>query len=353
MSVRRRAETVLRGGGGAAGGLARALLLPAEGLFRLAVAARGWGYAAGVLPTARAPVPVLSVGNLAVGGAGKTPVVGWIVDELIARGCRPAVLHGGYAPDEPALHRQWHPDVPVVAERDRVAGAERAVAAGADVLVLDDGFQHRRLARDADVVLVAAETWTPRPRLLPRGAWREPLAALDRADLVVVTRRTASAASAARVAAALRTRLGRRPSARARDRDVVVVALEPGPWRDRSGDTSPPPSGALAVAGVAAPDLFFRNAAAAGAEPGGTLAFPDHHAYTPADAALIRERAGGGPVMTTGKDAVKLAPLAPDLDLRILEQRVVVERAEPGIRDLLDAVAGLAGAAEARGGGRT
>src|SRR5690606_7983757 len=123
----------------------------------------------------------------------------WLVRELVRRGFTPGILHGGYAEDEPDLFRLWFPQLPVVAERDRLRGAGKAMHQGADVLVLDDAFQHRRFGRDLDVVLVAAETWTRHARLLPRGPYREPPRSLRRADVVVVTRRTASAEQAARV----------------------------------------------------------------------------------------------------------------------------------------------------------
>ena len=164
-----------------------------------AMTARNVLYDRGLFRSYRLPRPVISVGNLTTGGTGKTPVVRWLVRVLRRRGWTPGILHGGYAEDEPALHRAWFPDLPVVADRDRLRGAGRAMEMGADVLVLDDAFQHRRIGRDLDIVLVAAEAWGRTARLLPRGPYREPPSALRRADLVVVTRRTATAARAAQV----------------------------------------------------------------------------------------------------------------------------------------------------------
>src|SRR5688572_14246190 len=143
------------------------MLAPFEQLYGGVIKLRNAAYDRGMFPVERVAVPVLSVGNIVAGGAGKTPVVRWLVEQLLARGRRPAILHGGYGMDEPKLHQQWHPEVTVIAERDRVAAARLAVDGGADVIVMDDGFQHRRLARDLDIVLVTADSdnWN----LLPRG----------------------------------------------------------------------------------------------------------------------------------------------------------------------------------------
>lgn len=205
------------------GRLLDAALVPAELAYRAAVACYHRAYDAGWRTAEAVGVPVLSVGNVMVGGTGKTPVAAWLVDELRRRGAHPAILHGGYSADEPRLHRQWHPGVRVISERDRTAAAQRALAAGATVLVLDDGFQHRRLARDVDLVLIPAEHWTPTPRLLPRGPWREPLRALARAHVIAVVRKTADVDTAKRVSAEV--------AALTPDRPVLRLRLRPTGWR--------------------------------------------------------------------------------------------------------------------------
>ncbi len=325
----RAVERLWRGEAGPSGIGLDLALAPLELVYRVAAGAYHRAFALGWRTPHRLGVPVISVGNLAVGGTGKTPVTRWLVGELLRRGARPAVLHGGYAPDEPALHRSWHPAVPVIVGRDRVAGGERAVAAGAGVVVLDDGFQHRRLARDLDVALVAAEDWTPRPRLLPRGPWRESPRALARAHVVLVTRRTASRAEAERVANAAH--------AFAPDAIRAQVRLEPAGWRAAHGGAEGHPEGpVVAVAGVARPDAFLANAAAAGARIGSALVFRDHHRYDGADVRRIREAAADRAIVTTAKDAVKLAPLAPELDMWILEQKVCVEAGAGALARRLD-----------------
>lgn len=318
---------------GAPGRLLGAALTPPELAFRGIVAARDVAYRTGLLRSHRAPLPAISVGNLTVGGTGKTPLVRWIVDELTARGRTPGILHGGYAEDEPALHRQWFPDLPVVADRDRIRGARAAAGAGADVLVLDDAFQHRRLQRDLDIVVVAAESWTPRPRLLPRGPYREPLRALGRADCTVVTRRTAAADVAREVARSVRQRYCAA---------TAVAYLRPDGWLAPDGSPRPgsPGDGAVAVAGIGRPDAFFRQVAGTGVELDGTMPFRDHHAYTVADAERIRARAGGAALITTAKDAVKLRRVLPDTVLWVLDQTAAFEAGRAELIKRLEEVTG-------------
>jgi len=301
--------------------LLSALLSPAELLFRLGQHAYHSLYDRGLLPQTRPSLPTISIGNLAVGGAGKTPFARWLVDQLLARGERPALLHGGYAADEPALHERWHPSVPVYAGRDRVRSASLAAERGASVLVLDDGFQHRRLLRDLDIVLVAAERWRSKPHLLPRGPWREPPSALGRAQVVGVTRKVASEGKAEAVAGEL-ARLA--PHAL-----VVRIALLPAGWRPwRRGapgaEAAASPAG-VAVCALADPELFLENARATGARFQQALVFRDHHEYAPGDIARLRAARGEGVVLTTEKDAVKLSAAAPDLPLCVLEQGAQVE----------------------------
>ncbi len=303
-------------------------LAPVALLYRFASGAYHGLYDTGIIRPRAVPVPVLSVGNLTVGGAGKTPVTRWLVDRLRERGRRPAVLHGGYEEDEPALHRRWNPEVPVLVGRDRVRNARRAAEAGADVVVLDDAFQHRRLARDLDVALVAAEGWTGAASMLPRGPWREPLSALARADLVCITRKIASADAAARAADGV---------ARRADMPVARLWLRPGGWTDGRGvPRHGEPGQALGVAGVAGPASFFVQAEDAGARLGDTLAYPDHHRYDRRTLAAIRDAAGAGPVVTTAKDAVKLVDGLDPARLWVLEQEVAVEQGMAFIEQALD-----------------
>jgi tetraacyldisaccharide 4'-kinase len=284
-------DTVLDWWDGRLGGTGRALdvlTAPAEALYRGITSSRNALYDRGSLESTRLPVPVISVGNVAIGGTGKTPVTAWLARVLHDAGRRPAVLHGGYAADEPALHARLNPDIPVHTGRDRVATGRTAIGAGADVLLLDDGFQHRRIVRDIDIVLVAAETWGMRRHTLPRGPWREPEAALSRASNIIVTRRTADQPAAAAVADGIR---------RIFPGGVAVVHLHASVWRrgDRvwdHGREPPPAAGALLATAIAQPAAFEENARAAGATITGRILFPDHYDFSTADAAAILEKAG-------------------------------------------------------------
>ncbi|MEX0907747.1 MAG: tetraacyldisaccharide 4'-kinase [Gemmatimonadota bacterium] len=314
---------------GAAGRLLDAALAPAEGLYRGAIAARNAAYARGMLRAERAGVPVISVGNIATGGTGKTPFSNWLARRLAARGESPALLHGGYGSDEPELHRRWSPDIPVVVDRDRVRGAWQACQQGATVLILDDGFQHRRLHRDLDLLLLSAERWHDAARLLPRGPWREPRAALGRADLIVCTRKTAPAGAATRAAAEMSA---------ASSRPVVRAHLHAGAWLHAGAPAEAPEGPVLLVAALAEPAIFAENARAAGADVADTMFFPDHHVYLDADADRIRQRASGRVVATTEKDWTKLDALLDTQRVWLLAQTVEIEDGAAALDEALTRV---------------
>lgn len=303
-----------------------ALLAPAAWGYAAVVAARNAFYDRGVLRSHAAAVPVLSLGNLSVGGTGKTPIAAWAAAWLAAAGARPAVVLRGYGDDEPLVHARLNPQVTVVTDADRVRGVERARALGADCAILDDAFQHRRIRRTADWVLVAAEQWRSGLRSLPAGPLRESAASLARADVLIVTRKSASRERADEVAGALE------PSMRA-GAGIAICHLTPYAIVDeRSGHREPlswlAGREVTAVAAIGAPDAFFAQLAAQGAVVA-PLAFPDHHAFDAADVARIASsgasRAG---VVCTLKDAVKLGPLWPSSGppLWYVSQRAVVER---------------------------
>ncbi|OGU01023.1 MAG: hypothetical protein A2085_10235 [Gemmatimonadetes bacterium GWC2_71_10] len=289
-------------------GLARAALLPAALAYRAVTWLRHAAYDAGALPSHALPLPAIGVGNLAVGGAGKTPLCAYIARELGRRGIRSAVLLRGYGGDEAEEYRQSAPGTLVVAGRDRGASAARAAAGGAEALVLDDCLQRRDLVVDAMLALVAAESWGGDRWPLPAGPWREGPEALARADALVVTHKSAGEAAARAVLRELapRTAWGGMVA------ELGLTGLLPvrhglGEPHDLSWLAG---REVLAVCGVATPAAFGAQLAQAGAKVT-LLAFGDHHAYTAADVARVVARAGARAVVTTGKDAVKLAALWP------------------------------------------
>ena len=321
----------------AAAQLARAALWPAERLFGAAVGLRDLLYDAGWLRSENTAIPAVSIGNLSVGGTGKTPVAAWIARGLADRGAKPAVVLSGYADDEPRVHRLLNSDVPVFTGRDRVAAIAEAAAAGARLAVLDDAFQHRRACRVADIVLVNADRFPGRARVLPAGPFREGLGALHRATLVVVTRKAATPAQVEvvhrRIAACVPT--------------VPRVSVHLAPLAlQRLDSTETLPLGTLAdrevraVSGIADPSAFHAQLIALGARVD-ARAWPDHHAFTRAEAEELASAAPDALVVCTLKDAVKLAPLWPRLGppLWYVSQRVIVDRGEGGVDRVLDDLA--------------
>lgn len=316
------ARRVWAGEGGALGAALRVALAPAEAAYRGIVAARNGAYDHGWLPAERVDVPVISVGNVAVGGAGKTPFAAWLARRLAQWGRKPAIALRGYGEDEIVLHRELNPDIPVFRGKRRADAAREAVAAGRDAVVLDDAFQHRALARDLDLVLLPVEGWEPRPRVLPRGPWREGLGALARADVLVLTRKSADAARAQAVAAEVARLQPGKP--------VVRCALLPSalvPLRGGAGTGVDALAGrrVLAAAALATPEPFFATLRETGAEVE-PAAYPDHHPFSAEDARALVDRAAGRMLVMTHKDAVKLrALLPPGADAWVLEQRVAIE----------------------------
>jgi tetraacyldisaccharide 4'-kinase len=290
--------------------LARALLLPLSLLYGAVARARAAAYRARWLRTRALPLPAIAVGNLSVGGTGKTPVTAWIAAFLAKRGVRPGILLRGYGGDEQLVHQQLVPEAVVVANPDRLAGASQARAAGARIVVLDDAYQRLDLARDLNVVLVAAEAAEQPVRLLPAGPWREGWGALRRADVIVVTRRRASAADATALLARIDPRpRPRRPGSGGPLLATVHLAVEELVGM-RSGRRVP--LGTLAgkrvivAAGIADPESLAAQIEAVGATVQ-LMAYQDHHPYPAADIARLAEAARSADYcVVTLKDAVKL-----------------------------------------------
>ena len=330
-AVRRRMERWWQLGAEGAG--AQRVLGAASGGYRGLLRTREWLYEHGVLHSRTLPCPVVSVGNLTVGGTGKTPAVEMAVRTLIDLGHEPAVVSRGYgrrskgiqivadaasirldaedAGDEPFLLARRLPGVPVVVGANRYEAGRTAVERfGVTAIVLDDGLQHRTLVKNLEIVMVrAADPWGNR-RLLPRGPLREPVSKLARAHLVVVTGAVTPAEGPEVVAAVARYA----PS-------VPVLSAQHAPtecWE--SGTMRPVPLDVLArlrllgFAGIAAPAGFRRTLEETGATVADVVTFMDHHWYTRDDVAELDRRAaelGVDGLVTTEKDWARLRRLPP------------------------------------------
>ncbi len=287
----------------------RALEIP----YALAMRVRNWRYDTGRSEIRRVSVPVVSVGNLTMGGTGKTPMVAWIARWFRQRGVRVTVISRGYGAEEGSrndeameLEHQL-PDVPHVQNPDRVAAAEMAIEEfECQVIVLDDAFQHRRIARDLDLVLLDALEPFGFGHVFPRGMMREPMAGLKRADLVVLSRADTA-----------------EPEARQRVRHAVLRRAPRAAW----AEVVHAPRGLLGAAGneegletlvgqpVAAfcgignPAGFRRTLDAAGYEVVAFREFSDHHRYTREEIGWLSDWVSGADataVLCTHKDLVKL-----------------------------------------------
>jgi tetraacyldisaccharide 4'-kinase len=319
---------------------ARPLLWPLVPAYRLGLALRELQFRSGLKPVRRLKWPVVSIGNLSAGGAGKTPLTIALAKALSARGLHVDVLSRGYGRqsrlpllvdlagtardfgDEPlVIAREANVPVYVAPERYE-AGllAERDATGQAGIHLLDDGFQHRQLARDVDILLLDGTEWST-DHLLPAGNLREPFSALRRATVVAVTA----------------------PGGLLLEKWLRSNGRWQGPiWRLRRFMQIPPLDGTVAAfCGIARPDQFFSGLERAGVKLAARINFADHHTYTVADLARIESvasSAGAIALLTTEKDRVRIGALATtppaSLPLHTVQLRVEIED-EPAAIDWL------------------
>jgi len=292
---------------------------PLTAIYGAASAVRNTLFDRGVLSRRRLERPVISVGNLSVGGAGKTPLVIALGELLKARGVSFDVLSRGYRRqtrgalvveangsaadfgDEPLLIVR-RLGVPVIVGESRfTAGRLAEEKFESQLHILDDGFQHRYLARDFDIVLMTEDDFED--RLIPSGRLREPLSSLERADAIVLSAEVGAEHAALRGKLVWRTR-----------RSISVLSAAELP---------------IAFCGIARPEQFFVQIRAAGITPTAELEFRDHHAYSQGDIERLRAKRaklGAGGFVTTEKDAINLGPLRAQLEpLAIAELTLTLE----------------------------
>ena len=282
------------------------LLLPLSALFALLSGARRVAFRLGVIRSVRLPCPVIVVGNVSVGGTGKTPLVIWIADYLASRGCRVGIVTRGYGGSAQHWPQEVSPQASpeqvgdeavllasranaiVVAGRDRVEAGRRAIAQGAQIIVSDDGLQHYRLQRDAEIVVIDAQRRFGNGWLLPAGPLREPESRARSADLIVETVRNQATHS--------------RNGIKARHSLGEAINLVTGERRSLAQFSG---LKVHAVAGIGNPDAFFAMLGAHGLIID-AHAFPDHAPLAVSDTTFADE----APVLMTEKDAVKCRAFA-------------------------------------------
>ncbi len=282
-------------------------------------------YASGTLSSKAAGVPVIAVGNITTGGTGKTPMVAWIVSQLQQMGAKPAVLMRGYKSkgglsDEAELLSQTA-GCNVIANPDRVKGAATAVADGANVLVMDDGFQHLKLKRDLDIVLIDATCPFGFGHVLPRGLLREPLRALSDADAIVITRCEAAEENEL---ASLREKLAKLAPGTSLHEAVHQPLHFIGPGGEQHPLTAIDGRKVFELCGIGNPGAFIATLKNLGVRTVGRAILTDHVEYSPQVIEPIRdELAICQPelIVTTQKDYVKI----PDVEFACDMWQLVVE----------------------------
>ncbi|MFQ5582721.1 MAG: tetraacyldisaccharide 4'-kinase [Mariprofundaceae bacterium] len=273
-------------------------------------------------------IPMLSVGNITVGGSGKTPFVIWLAKELKKYGYAPVILcrgDGGSAKQPCILDKHTRPEIagdeacllfeasgcPVISARDRIAGSQMAAELG-NILILDDGFQYRHLNRICDIVLVPAEG-IGNGQIIPAGPLREAPSALERADMII---RTGTPPN--------------KPLSFAHAREWTWQP-ESSEWVDIRHTGTEKPERCIAVAAIARPERFFNSLRTQGCHVAETCAFPDHYRFGCRDVEMLLNH--HLPVVTTSKDAVKLRHLWPeDQPLWVLQQH---HQAEEGLLEAI------------------
>jgi tetraacyldisaccharide 4'-kinase len=301
-------------------------------LYRIIVHLRNYCYEARILKSQRLDCPVVSIGNITVGGTGKTPMVIMLAETLKKEGFRPAVLSRGYggkkrdrvnivsdgknilmgiqeAGDEPLLMAQSLGDVPVITGKKRYRTGRYAIDnLKADILLLDDAFQHRSLKRDIDIVLLDGERPFGNGYMLPRGMLRESKSALKRADIVVLTGNDGDEKESEGEVRILRKYTGA---------PVFFASRKPNSVIDgKTGEKRPleylKGKRICAFSGIAKPENFRETLTSLGGTIAAFIPFPDHHVYTEGDIEEIARRAAESSaeiVITTEKDGVKLIDL--------------------------------------------
>ena len=307
----------------------RPLLYLLSLIYGLLVRGVYWAYKRGMLPGYRPKAKVISVGNITLGGTGKTPLVEFLAAALLRKARRVVVLSRGYSLDEPRMLENKIEGLRVFTGRDRIKTAKEAEnTLKPEVIILDDGFQHWRLKRDLDIVLLNSRNYFGNRRLIPRGILREPLSSLRRADVIVLSK-----VNAVKDISAIKNELGQiNPKAL-----IVECAHKPECICDAQGKVFSlgiiENKNICLLSGIADPDYFKRTASDLGARIVSDARFPDHHQYHKGDIEeIVRtcRKKNVDTIVTTEKDLVRLplGEFASDIKILILKIRLVITQNE-------------------------
>nr|WP_320012932.1 tetraacyldisaccharide 4'-kinase [uncultured Desulfobulbus sp.] len=339
-----------------------ALGRPFSPVYGLAMRLRESMYSRGLLQSFKLSVPVISVGNLTMGGSGKTPVVCFLANTLKAAGYNPAVISRGYggsanekvnivsdgnaihldarqAGDEPRMIAEMLPTIPVLTGVVRRFPAQRAIDMGADVLLLDDGFQHMAIRRESNLVLFNTDWLAGNSRVFPGGDLREPVAALGRATRFVMTGiREDNRERARRFGDLLQSKFPGKPVSFLEYAPCCLVTLNPDNQLLEKSSTILQGEPWFAFAGIAHPETFKQSLVQFGVEVAGVQGLSDHQPYTAELMEKIVKKAKQSDALgliTTEKDLVKLAPLSKDLKMPLVALRMEVRDEGDFVRDVL------------------
>ncbi|MGI4835767.1 MAG: tetraacyldisaccharide 4'-kinase [Janthinobacterium lividum] len=306
------------------------LLLPLAGLYAAVAAGRNWLYDRGWKTSAPGWVPLIGVGNLRVGGTGKTPHVAWLVEELLRQGERPAILSRGYGRrtqgprlagpadsaatvgDEPWQYYGWFAGrgvaVAVAENRQLGLGLLRQQRPDTTVVVLDDAYQHRRVQPTLNILLTEWARPFYHDQVLPAGHLRESRAGASRADVVIITKCPAEVPAAAQAAAVAAVRRYARPAAPVLFSRYAYAAPQPLTAAAVAAGLPAPPGPVGLLTGIAQPGPLREHLQEAGYQLLESFEFADHHAFMPAELAAVAARLPAGlGLLTTEKDAARLA----------------------------------------------
>lgn len=330
-----------------------ALFVPLSFVYGVVAALHRWAYRSGLLRAAVLPRPVVSIGNLAVGGGGKTPLTMWLAKKLEDQGKEAGVLTRGYGRsgdrsviaypghdwkdigDEPALMIRKVKGLPVAVSKNRQRGGEELLGTrNIKVFILDDGFGHHALHKNLEVVVIDDNRRFGSGRLLPAGILREPVERLKEAGIIVVTK-------AARVDQGFEEEIKKHTDAPVLWADYRPDRLVPVGEQGETGSGTVPEGPFLGFCGIADPESFRISLGRAGVETRGIVTFPDHHPYAPSDVSAITARAfkmGATALVTTEKDGIRWLPEESALPCYVLAMDVFFLKGEAVFLEAVDKV---------------